>query len=127
MAVTMEIASLAIWLPLEIYQMETMGHPTFVIGLRFKNIAAMAFGKMSAWGLTNVPMTQDPWDYVHITTWNILPCLLKRAGAAPAWAVHITFVVWWIALLALIAVVARLWALRLVAKAPAERDAVAEV
>ena len=123
-----QIASLAIWFPLEIYQMETRGHPTCVIWLRFRNIAAMALEKMSAWGLTNVPMTQDPWDYVHITTWNILPCLLKRVGAAPAWAVHMTFAVWWIAMLALVAVVARLWwALRLAAKTPAERDAVAEV
>lgn len=106
-----QIASLAIWFPLEIYQMETMGHPTFVIWLRLKNIAAMALGRMGAWGLTNVPMTQDPWDYVHITTWNILPCLLKRVGAAPAWAVHVTFVVWWIALLGLIATLAQLWRL----------------
>ena len=37
-----QLASLAFWLPLEIYQMETLGHPTFVIALRFKNIAAFA-------------------------------------------------------------------------------------
>ena len=46
-----QVASLAFWLPLEIYQMETLGHPTFVIALRFKNIAAFALGKMDAWGL----------------------------------------------------------------------------
>jgi len=44
-----QLASLAFWLPLEIYQMETLGHPTFVIALRFKNIAAFALGKMDAW------------------------------------------------------------------------------
>lgn len=123
-----QVASLAIWFPLEIYQMETMGHPTCVIWLRLKNIAAMALGKMSAWGLTNVPMTQDLWDYVHITTWNVLPCLLKRVGEAPAWAVHVTFAVWWIAFVALVAVLARLWwVLRLFSKALAERDAVVEM
>src|SRR6202166_4724480 len=43
-----QVASLAFWLPLEIYQMETLGHPTFVIALRFKNIVAFALGKMDA-------------------------------------------------------------------------------
>jgi hypothetical protein len=61
-----QFASLAFWLPLEIYQMETLGHPTFVIALRFKNIIAFAVGKMDAWGLNNHAMTEDPWDYVHI-------------------------------------------------------------
>ena len=44
-----QVASLAFWLPLEIYQMETLGHPTFVIALRFKNIAAFALGRMDTW------------------------------------------------------------------------------
>src|SRR5947208_4370063 len=82
-----QLASLAFWLPLEIYQMETMGHPTFVIGLRFKNIVAFALGKMDAWGLNTDEMGYDPWDYVHITTWNFLPFLLRRVGATPRWVV----------------------------------------
>ena len=89
-----QIASLAFWLPLEIYQMETFGHPTFVIALRFKNIAAFALGKMDAWGLNTDAMSEDPWDYVHITTWNFLPFLLHRAGAAPRWVVDTAFAVW---------------------------------
>ena len=52
-----QLASLAFWLPLEIYQMETLGHPTFVIALRFKNIVAFALGKMDAWGLNTEAMT----------------------------------------------------------------------
>lgn len=96
-----QVASLAFWLPLEIYQMETLGHPTFVIALRFKNIVAFAFGKMDAWGLNNHAMTEDPWDYVHITTWNFLPFLLKRVGEAPAWVVRITFLLWGAALASL--------------------------
>ncbi|MGA8198592.1 MAG: hypothetical protein WB814_00920, partial [Candidatus Sulfotelmatobacter sp.] len=82
-SLVIQLASLAFWLPLEVYQMETLGHPTFVIALRFKNIAAFALGKMDAWGLNNESMTQDAWDYVHITTWNFLPFLLRRVGAAP--------------------------------------------
>ncbi|HWW13104.1 MAG TPA: hypothetical protein VN310_00465 [Candidatus Dormibacteraeota bacterium] len=93
-SLTIQLASLAFWLPLEIYQMETMGHPTFVIALRFENISAFALGKMQAWGLNNESMRQDPWDYVHITTWNLLPFLLRRVGAAPGWVVETAFAVW---------------------------------
>ena len=45
MSCAIQVASLAFWLPLEIYQMDTLGHPTFVVALRFKNIVAFAFGK----------------------------------------------------------------------------------
>jgi len=96
-----QVASLAFWLPLEIYQMETLGHPTFVVALRLKNIAAFALGKMEAWGLNNHAMREDPWDYVHITTWNFLPFLLERIGEAPAWVVKTAFAVWSAALAAL--------------------------
>jgi hypothetical protein len=89
-----QLASLAFWLPLEIYQMETLGHPTFVIALRFKNIVAFAFGKMDAWGLNNYAMAQDPWDYVHITTWNFLPLVLRRVGEAPGWVVKVCMSIW---------------------------------
>jgi hypothetical protein len=105
-----QLASIAFWLPLEIYQMETLGHPTFVIALRFKNIAAFSLGKMDAWGLNTESMRQDPWDYVHITTWNFLPFLLRRVGAAPRWVVNWAFAVWGLALAALNLVVARLLA-----------------
>jgi hypothetical protein len=103
-----QLESLMFWLPLEIYQEETLGHPTFVIALRAKNIAAFALGKMDAWGLNNVPMTQDPWDYVHITCWNFLPFLLRRVGEAPEWAVRVAFVVWSGGLAALAATLLRL-------------------
>ena len=107
-SLVIQLASLAFWLPLEIYQMETLGHPTFVIALRFKNIVAFALGKMDAWGLNNEAMTQDPWDYVHITTWNFLPFLLRRVGVAPGWVVNMAFAVWLAALAALGAVLVRL-------------------
>ena len=50
-----QVASLAFWVSLEIYQMETLGHPTLVIALRFKNIVAFALGKVDAWGLNTPP------------------------------------------------------------------------
>ncbi len=74
--------------------MTTLGHPTFVVWLRFKNIVAFALGKREAWGLTNDDMLTDPWDYLHITTWNFLPFVLRRVGEAPAWVVRIAFAVW---------------------------------
>jgi hypothetical protein len=104
-----QAASLAFWLPLEIYQMDTLGHPTFVIGLRIENIAAFALGKMEAWGLNNDSMTYDPWDYVHITTWNFLPFLLKRVGEAPGWVVNLALGIWSASIAALVSV---LWRLR---------------
>jgi len=103
-----QLASLAFWLPLEIYQMETLGHPTFVVALRFKNIAAFALGKMDAWGLNTPAMAQDPWDYVHLTTWNFLPFLLRRVGAVPGWVVNTTLAIWLAGTVGLGAVLVRL-------------------
>jgi len=119
-SLVVQIASLAFWLPIEIYQMETLGHPTFVIALRFKNIVAFALGKMDAWGLNTEEMTQDPWDYVHITAWNFLPFLLRRVGAAPSWVVRTAFAIWGAALAALPAVLWRLYAHLLVGPLPSE-------
>jgi hypothetical protein len=104
-----QAASVCFWCPLERYQMVTLGHPTFVVGLRLENIAAFALGKMDAWHLTNQAMREDPWDYVHITTWNFLPFLLKRSGEAPEWVVTATLAVWSVGLAALAGV---LWRLR---------------
>ncbi len=108
-SLVIQLASLAFWLPIEIYQMETFGHPTFVIALRFKNIVAFALGKMDAWGLTTDDMKYDPWDYVHITCWNFLPFLLRRVGAAPRWVVDTVSAVWLAGVAALAGV---LWRLR---------------
>jgi hypothetical protein len=107
-SLVIQIASLAFWMPIEIYQMEEFGHPTFVIALRFKNIVAFALGKMQAWGLNTDSMTYDQWDYAHITTWNFLPFLLRRVGAAPRWVVDITFSIWIAGLVALASVLWRL-------------------
>jgi hypothetical protein len=118
-----QAASLAFWLSLEIYQMETLGHPTVVVALRLENIVAFATGKMDAWGLTNQAMHEDSWDYLHITSWNFLPFQLKRAGEAPRWAVNFAFVVWTAALAALVSV---LWRLRKLLAQPAKSNPFAE-
>jgi len=89
-----QLASLAFWLPLEIYQADDFGHPQWTICLRFKNIVAFALGKMDAWSLNTDAMTYDHWDYLHITTWNFLPFVLRRMGAAPGWVVKLTSLVW---------------------------------
>lgn len=105
-----QIASLAFWLPLEIYQMESLGHPTFVVLLRLKNIAAFSLGKMDQWGLNTLSMTQDSWDYVHITTWNLLPFLLRRVGEVSDWVIKTVFAMWYIAIASL---VWSMWRLRM--------------
>lgn len=83
--------------------METLSPPTWVVWLRLKNVVAFTVGKMGAWGLTNEAMREDPWDYVHITTWNFLPFLLKRVGQVPASIVEVLRVLWLTVLAALIA------------------------
>jgi hypothetical protein len=53
----------------------TLGHPTLVVGLRFKNIAAIVLGKVDQWGLSN----EDTRDSgIHSNTPNLLPFLLKK-------------------------------------------------
>jgi hypothetical protein len=101
-SVVIQCASLAFWLPLEIYQMEAFGRHTFVVFLRFKNIAAFALDRRQAWGLNTPTMFEDPWDAAHITSWNFLPSLLRHIGAAPLWIVHILYGVWLAAAIALV-------------------------
>ncbi|RRA49393.1 hypothetical protein [Acidipila sp. EB88] len=107
-SVVVQCASLMFWVPLEIYQMEQFGHPTFVIALRIRNIAAQALGLQAAWGLRTPAMFEDPWDAAHITTWNFLPSLLGHVGVAPMWAVHVLDGVWAAVAAATVAVAVRL-------------------
>jgi hypothetical protein len=97
-----QLASLAFWLPLEIYQGDDFGHPQWVIWLRFKNIVAFALGKMNAWGLNTDSMGYDRWDYQHITCWNLLPFVLRRIGVAPKWVVDTALAAWYAGIAGLI-------------------------
>jgi hypothetical protein len=76
--------------------------------LRFKNIAAFSLGKREAWGLNTPTMFADPWDAMHITTWNFLPSLLRHVSVAPLWVVDVLYGVWLAAALALIITSVRL-------------------
>ena len=93
-SVLVQVASVMFWCPLEIYQMDTLGHPTFIVALRMKNIIASSLGEMDQWGLVNDSMTYDPWDYAHITAFNFLPFLLARIGKAANWVVHLVTAIW---------------------------------
>jgi hypothetical protein len=103
-SVVVQLSSVMFWCPLEIYQMDTLGHPTFIVALRMKNIVAFSLGKMDDWGLTNDSMSYDPWDYQHITSFNFLPFLLARIGKAAVWVVRLAVAIWFMALAALLAV-----------------------
>jgi len=107
-SLAIQLASLAFWMSLEIYQGDDFGHPQWVIWLRFRNIVAFALGKMDAWGLNTDSMTYDQWDYQHVTTWNFLPFVLKRVGDAPKWAVDVAFGIWGAGITGLVATVRKL-------------------
>jgi hypothetical protein len=107
-SVVIQCASLAFWVPLEIYQMDSFGHHTWVVFLRFKNIAAFALGRRATWGLNTPTMFVDSWDASHLTTWNFLPSLLRHIGVAPLWTVHLLYGIWLAATLALILASVRL-------------------
>jgi hypothetical protein len=105
-SVAVQVSSVMFWCPLEIYQMDTLEPPTFVVALRMKNIVAFTLGKMDQWGLTNDSMKNDPWDYAHITAFNFLPFLLGTIGKAARWVVHLLTAIWFVALATLTAVLA---------------------
>ena len=107
-SLAIQLASLAFWLPLEIYQADDFGHPQWVIWLRLRNIGAFALGKMDAWGLITDSMTYDQWDLQHITCWNFLPFVLRRVGDAPRWAVDVVLGAWFAGISALTAALVKL-------------------
>ena len=107
-SVIAQCASLAFWLPLEIYQMETFGPHKWVVFLRFRNIAAFALGQRKVWGLDTPAIHRDPWDAAHLTAWNVLPSLLNHFGIAPPWVVHVLYGVWFALALALVGASAKL-------------------
>ncbi len=77
--------------------MDTLGHPTFVVGLRFKNIAAVALGKADQWGLRN-DATRESCG-MHSDTPYFLPFLLKKdSSVSPALAAAL--IASWFAVLA---------------------------
>jgi hypothetical protein len=100
-SVIVQLASIVFWHPLEIQQMDTLGHPTFVIALRFKNIAAVTLGKVGQWGLSN-QRTQEAG--IHSATPYFLPFVLKRDGSVSDATAGALVAAWFVLLAALISI-----------------------
>ena len=98
-SVVVQLASIVFWHPLELQQMETLGHPTFVLGLRFKNIAAVALGKVSQWGLSN-QLTHEAG--IRSATPYFLPFLLKKDGSVSIATADALVAAWFVLLAGLI-------------------------
>lgn len=106
-SLAVQLASVMLWHPLEIHQMETLGHPTFVVCLRFKNIAAAIVGKMDKWGLSNEDTREI--DGIRGNTPYFLPFLLKKDDSVSE-TLAAGLIAGWLAILgALIAVLLLLW------------------
>jgi hypothetical protein len=75
-----------------------------VVGLRFKNIAAVAFGKVNQWGLSN-QLTREAG--IHSATPYFLPFLLKKTGSVSGVTADALTAAWFVLLAALISIL--LW------------------
>jgi hypothetical protein len=93
-SVAIQAASLAFWLPLEIYQIDAMGHDAWTVALRFRNIWALATGRPMPAGIDLPGAVTDSFDALHVRTWNFLPSLMRHVGVAPLWVVRVLDVVW---------------------------------
>ena len=101
-SLVIQLASVVFWHPLEIHQMETLGHPTFVVGLRFENMAAAALDKVDQWGLSNDETREI--DGIRAQTPYFLPFLLKKDGSVSKMLADGLIAGWFVGLAALIAV-----------------------
>ncbi len=96
MTVVIQLASVALWYPLEFCQMKTMSKPVFVVGLRFENIVALAAGTMDTWHLTN------SWTNANVRarTAYLMPFVLRqRHETLPNW-LAVSAIAVWLALIA---------------------------
>jgi hypothetical protein len=107
-SVVIQAASLAFWLPLEIYQIDAMGHDAWTVPLRFRNIWAFASGRPMPAGIDLPGAVADQWDALHVRTWNFMPSLMRHVGVAPLWVVWLLDVVWVVMVVALVCVVVRM-------------------
>ncbi len=103
-----QVASLAFWLPLEIYQIDAMGHDAWTVALRFRNIWAMATDRPMPAGIDLPGAVVDSFDALHVRAWNFMPSLMRHAGVAPMFAVRMLDVVWVLMAAALICLVVRM-------------------
>ena len=101
-SIVVQLTSVVFWHPLEVYQVMTRGHPTFVVGLRFKNIIADILGKYEQWGLTNDWMWKDQWQRFHSTTPYFMPFMLWRDRSVQPGTALALIAAWFLLLVALI-------------------------
>jgi hypothetical protein len=107
-SVAIQAASLAFWLPLEIYQIDAMGHDAWTVALRFRNVWALATGRPMPAGIDLPGAVPDWFDALHIRTWNFMPSLMRHVGVAPLWVVRLMDGVWVVMAVALVCVVVRM-------------------
>jgi hypothetical protein len=81
--------------------METLGHPTFVVGLRFENMAAAVLDKVDQWGLSNEDTREI--DGIRSQTPYFLPFLLKKDESISKMRADGLIAAWFVGLAALIA------------------------
>ncbi|HTV09165.1 MAG TPA: hypothetical protein VMD97_09005 [Candidatus Aquilonibacter sp.] len=103
-----QAASLAFWLPLEIYQIDAMRHDAWTVALRFRNIWAMATGRPLPAGIDLRGAVPDTFDALHIRTWNFMPSLMRHVGVAPLWMVRLLDAVWVVIAVALVCIAVRI-------------------
>ncbi len=108
-SVVIQAASLAFWLPLEIYQIDAMGHDAWTVALRFRNIWALATGRPMPAGIDLPGAVADSFDALHVRTWNFMPSLLRHVGVAPLWVVRLLDAVWVGMAVGLVAVLVKMW------------------
>src|SRR5581483_10754165 len=117
-SVVIQVASLAFWLPVEIYQIDAMHHDAWTVVLRFRNIWALATRRPMLAGVDVPGALGDSFDELHMRTWNFLPALMRHVGVAPLWVVRLLDAVWAVMSVALVCVAVRLF--RVMRRAPGE-------
>ncbi|HEV2577688.1 MAG TPA: hypothetical protein VGU25_10795 [Acidobacteriaceae bacterium] len=108
-SVVIQAASLAFWLPVEIYQIDAMHHDAWTVALRFRNIWTLMSGRPMLAGVDVPGALGDSFDELHMRVWNFMPALMRHVGVAPLWVVRLLDAVWVAMAVALVCVVVRLW------------------
>ena len=110
-SVAIQAASLAFWLPLEIYQIDAMGHDAWTVALRFRNIWALATGRPMPAGIDLPGALADSLGCAARAHVELYAVADAACGVAPLWVVRLLDAVWVVVAVALVCVVVRMWRL----------------
>ena len=102
LSVAIQIESTVFRYVVEIFQMETRGHPTFVVGLRALNIVARLAGTTDEWGLSTA--------YTHANAIYYFPFLAMESGRFGAGFCQVALSVWCLLIVGLLATLWRIFA-----------------